>query len=335
MLLKKQGFNVTGVFIKIWRPEFTECTWREDRLDAMRVAVALSIPFREIDLSLEYKRGVIDEMTNAYARGMTPNPDVHCNSVIKFGSFLAYALAEGADYIATGHYARVRKNKRRHSEGSIYELLRGKDKNKDQSYFLHMLGQHELSRALFPIGDLEKSETRRLAARYGLPVAGKRDSQGLCFVGDITIPEFLSHYILLSVGPVLNTNGEQIGEHGGAALFTIGQRHGFRASESRMHYVVAIDVRKNAITVSDRREDAARTSCMVDDLHFIGEPRPTPFEVTAQTRYRGEKIATVIESAGGIMKVRFQSPLIVSPGQSIVLYQGDACIGGGIIASEQ
>src|SRR3989344_2576606 len=237
-ILKEQGYEVTGCFIKRWQPEFIECSWREDRLDAMRVAASLGIPFREIGLSDEYKEEVVDGMVADYARGTTPNPDVLCNTSIKFGHFMKWALAEGADYIATGHYARLRQG---FGGQARIELLRGADHNKDQSYFLWQLGQEELSRTLFPVGELTKHEVRALAKRFGLPNSGKPDSQGLCFVGDVSMEEFLARFIPLIPGSVVDVSGKTIGEHQGAALYTVGQRHGFSSSGSasmRPHYVV-------------------------------------------------------------------------------------------------
>lgn len=328
-LLKERGFDVTGVFIKIWRPEFTECLWQGDRLDAMRVAVHLDIPFCEIDLSDEYKKGIIDSLVKAYANGITPNPDVLCNREIKFGSFLRYAMAEGADCIATGHYARIEE------DGGVFRLLRGVDTSKDQSYFLYMLGQDELSRALFPVGGIEKTKTRLLARKYDLPVAEKRDSQGLCFVGATTIPEFLSRFLPLSAGPVLEANGEIIGGHDGAALYTIGQRHGFHITKhgrTAPHYVVAIDAKKNSIMVSENRNDAARTSCSLIDLRFTSSTIELPFDACAQARYRAETVPVrILRNAAGNIEAQFQKPAILTPGQSLVVYRGEECVGGGII----
>ncbi len=249
-ILKSQGYDVTGVFIKIWQPEFIECTWREDRLDAMRVCAALEIPYREIDLSDEYKQAVVQRMVAAYERGVTPNPDVLCNTIIKFGAFMRWAIDEGADYVATGHYAR--------SENGM--LLRGIDTSKDQSYFLHGLTSAQLDRIIFPIGGMKKSEVRSLASKLVLPVAQKPDSQGLCFVGDISLPEFLSHYTVLKAGAVLDVSGTVVGSHDGAARFTIGQRHGFALhtalADAVPHYVISTDASGNTITISPEKDAA-------------------------------------------------------------------------------
>jgi tRNA-uridine 2-sulfurtransferase len=188
-LLKRNGYEVTAVFIKIWRPEFYECTWEKDRIDAMRVAVALGMPFREVDLSDAYEGKVVRDMTESYAAGRTPNPDVECNEKIKFGAFFDWAIAEGADALATGHYARVADA----PDGTA--LMRGIDDDKDQSYFLYRIARAHMSRVMFPVGDMRKADVRRLAIDFSLPVAHKKDSQGLCFVGDVSMADFLARYI--------------------------------------------------------------------------------------------------------------------------------------------
>jgi tRNA-uridine 2-sulfurtransferase len=319
-LLKEAGYNVTGVFIKIWQPEFLECTWRDDRLDAMRVAAYLQMPFREIDLSNEYKDEVVRQMIDAYQSGRTPNPDVLCNERIKFGHFLQYAIQEGADYVATGHYARV-------EHGEVSRLFRGKDASKDQSYFLYRLGNAELSRSFFPVGAMQKADVRKKADALGLPVARKHDSQGLCFVGSVSIPEFLSRYIELTEGDVRDQTGMVIGTHPGAALFTIGQRHGFSvASATGPLYVIATDVATNTVVVSPEKLDANIDEIYIDDLHWIREPETAEF-LHVQTRYREAAVpATRTEN-----RLIFDEPHIVSSGQSAVIYSGDECVGGGII----
>lgn len=337
-LLKEQGFDVTGVFIKIWQPEFIECTWREDRLDAMRVAVALQIPFREVDFSEKYKEEVVDTMVADYARGITPNPDVLCNRVIKFGHFFRWARENGANMIATGHYAQIEKFGFTKPEYSGFVnpnlLMRGKDPNKDQSYFLWQLRQEELSRALFPIGGLTKSEVRALAKKFGLPNAEKHDSQGLCFVGDVSMEEFLARFIPLSRGAVTDVRGNTVGEHRGAALYTIGQRHGFTMRGSNAegaHYVISADTSANTIMVSPNRLDAARTEIALENIHWIGEPPVLPFECEAQARYREAPVRVRVEKKDGGSRVVFFEPHIVAPGQSLVLYKGERCLGGGTI----
>lgn len=329
-LLKEQGHEVVGAFIKIWQSEFIECTWREDRLDAMRVAAHLGTPFREVDLSDEYKREVADEMIADYARGITPNPDVVCNRAIKFGHFTKWARENGAEYVATGHYARISHIDLRNR----YELLRGADKDKEQSYFLYELTQEDLAYTLFPIGEMTKRQVRSLATKFGLPNADKPDSQGICFLGDVAMDEFLARFIPLERGVVFDTTGTVIGEHQGAALYTVGQRHGFTLlgpqKEAREHYVVAINTRANAVTVSPRRSDAARTEVVLEHTHWI-EPQQLPLEADAQARYRETPVRVRVEKRAGKTGVTFFEPHIAAPGQSLVLYEGERCLGGGII----
>lgn len=324
-LLKAAGYDVAGAFIKIWRPEFIDCPWQRDRLDAMRVCTALEIPFTEIDLSDEYKRAVIDDMVGNYARGITPNPDVLCNRHIKFGHFAKWAFANGADSVATGHYAQ-------NSDGG---LLRGKDANKDQSYFLWQLTEKDLERVMFPVGNLPKTEVRSLAEKFGLPVAKKKDSQGLCFVGDVTMRDFLAHYIKLEKGTVLDENSTVIGEHDGAALYTLGERHGFRIHAKSAcevpHFVTKIDTTANTITVSPDRAKALCTSLTLQDMSWIGTEPEHGTRLTAQARYRETPVECTYE--GGSLD--FEKPHLAPPGQSLVLYDGDKCLGGGIIAAEQ
>lgn len=328
-LLKKQGHSVTGAFIKIWQPEFIECTWREDRLDAMRVAAALDIPFKEIDLSEEYRRAVVERMVAAYERGETPNPDVLCNSEIKFGVFMKWALESGAEYVATGHYARAEAGR----------LFRGIDGSKDQSYFLHRLTKENLKRALFPVGDLQKTQVRKMAMQFDLPVATKHDSQGLCFVGDITLPEFLGRHVPLQRGIVRDEAGTAIGEHEGALVYTKGQRHGFSLSHTSdheaPHYVVSTDVKMNEIIVSKDKSRAESTVAHVDDMQWIGEKLSMPTRLLVQTRYRETpEEAELFETSAGI-SARFMEPRILSRGQSLVIYAGDQCLGGGPIVRTQ
>ena len=321
-LLKAQGYTAVGAFIKIWRPEFIDCPWQKDRLDAMRVCTALEIPFKEIDLSEEYKKKVIDDMVANYERGITPNPDVLCNRHIKFGAFAKWAFAEGADFVATGHYA----------QNIASEMHRGKDTNKDQSYFLWQLTSDDLLRVLFPVGNLTKPDVRSLAEKFDLPVAQKHDSQGLCFVGDVTMRDFLGHYISLEKGKVLNEAGGAIGEHDGAALYTLGERHGFRifskTANEAPHFVIAIDTKANTITVSKERSKAERKSVKIVNVSFVGEAPKGAVRFFAQTRYRETPIPCTLERD----VVTFEKPHLAPPGQSLVLYDGEKLIGGGVIS---
>lgn len=351
-LLKQQGYDVTCVFIKIWQPEFIECSWKEDRIDAIRIAVSLGLPFMEVDLSDEYNKTVVRKMVKDYASGITPNPDVLCNRTIKFGSFLKFARENGADFIATGHYARVAFGDRRLSRTNRrftqkkskkeFELLRGRDKEKDQSYFLYLLDQSDLAFTLFPVGNLLKSEVREFARRFELPVADKPDSQGLCFVGEVTLPDFLRQYIKLEKGAVRDKSGAMIGEHDGAALYTIGQRHGFSIANKKTrrgdlsaqagpYYVTGIDIKKNVLYASRDLGDAKRKEIEIDKMHWISMDSRLPGNFDVQARYREKPSRTGISKKGNRIRVRFEEPHIISPGQSLVIYDGIRCLGGGII----
>ena len=328
-LLKSEGYRVVGAFIKIWQPEFTECTWQEDRLDAMRVAAALGIPFKEIDLSEEYKNEVVTKMVEGYARGITPNPDVLCNSKIKFGPFAQWAFSEGADVIATGHYARTER------VGNHTHLLRGGDENKDQSYFLWQLSEKDLSRVLFPVGTLTKTQVRAHAERLRLPVAAKSDSQGLCFVGAVTIPQFLKQYISVDPGEVLDEHGTSIGVHEGAALYTLGQRHGFNVDSTQTastpYFVIATDIKKNTITVSSDRTKAARNIFSITDTRWVDETPTFPLRAEGQVRYRSAAVPLTI-SKNTKLEVKTEKEVIAASGQSLVVYENDRVLGGGIIS---
>jgi tRNA-uridine 2-sulfurtransferase len=333
-LLKEQGFDVTGVFIKVWQPDWFECTWREDRLDAMRVAIELGIPFLTLDLEKEYKKEVVDYMISEYKAGRTPNPDVMCNRHVKFGGFFKWALKQGADYVATGHYAQVKA-----PEGTT-QLLSGVDQGKDQSYFLWTLTADELSKTLFPVGGMPKSETRKLAQKFNLPTAEKKDSQGLCFIGKVNIREFLTHYIKAERGDVLNEDGKVIGNHDGAIFLTLGERHGFTITEKtpddKPYYITARDIAKNTITVSHKSPegllDIEKKEYSLASVNWIsGEPQSGKI-YTARVRHLGELLPCRIEVVSpGEAEIGFIAPLIVASGQSIVVYEGETCLGGGIV----
>jgi tRNA-specific 2-thiouridylase len=243
-LLKEQGFEVVGVFIKTWHPDFISCNEEEERHDAMRVAAHLDIPFLTFDFEDVYKKEVADYMIRGYKRGKTPNPDVMCNKHVKFGAFYKKAIGMGADYVATGHYA----------QNKNISLIKGKDPSKDQSYFLWTLKQGQLSKILFPIGHLDKIEVRKLAKKFKIPVAEKKDSQGICFLGAVDLKDFLKHYIKENKGKVLNTNGQEIGHHNGAVFLTLGERHGFTVAKKGPndgpYYIISKDVKKNILYVS-------------------------------------------------------------------------------------
>ena len=335
-LLKKKGYDVTGVFIKGWSDsrffkDKTMCPWVTDQEDARRVAAQLGIPFYTFDFEKEYRRAVVEYMVKAYKAGITPNHDVMCNKEIKFGVFLKKALKRGADYVATGHYARVRHT------GGKYQLCAGKDTNKDQSYFLWTLTQDQLAHSLFPIGAYEKSEVRDMAHRMGLPTAEKKDSQGLCFVGEVNVHDFLKSMITPKKGKIMTMDGSVVGEHEGAMFYTIGQRHGIGSPGGGVpYYVAAKDLKKNILYVASGDSDAHlfHTECDVVQMHWVsGKVPKIPFVCKARVRYRQPLQRCVIVSLSAKKAhVVFKEPQrAVTPGQSIVFYRGDTVIGGGII----
>jgi len=332
-ILKKEGFDVVGVFIKVWQPDFLPCTWREDRQDAMRVAALLDIPFITMDLEKEYKSQIVDYMVREYKEGRTPNPDVMCNKEIKFGAFFNRAIEMGADYVAMGHYARVKK------VGDSTHLLAGKDKSKDQSYFLWTLGQEELGKTLFPIGEYQKSEVRKQARRFGLPTAQKKDSQGLCFMGMLDMKEFLKEFIPPKKGQVLDVKGNIVGEHDGSWFYTIGQRHGLditqKTTEEEPYYIVAKDTAKNTVTVSHKAEMEQTGGQRIVTLHntnWIGKSPKEEQQYSARVRYRGELLSCTVKILNDIRaEVTFEENNIAPVGQSLVLYDGERCMGGGVI----
>jgi tRNA-specific 2-thiouridylase len=325
LLLKLYGYDVTGVFIRTWQPEWIECTWRDERRDAMRVCAHLEIPFIELDLEKEYKEGVADYMIAEYRAGRTPNPDVMCNREVKFGGFLTWALDNGADYVATGHYAQ-------HIQGVMHK---GIDQTKDQSYFLWTLTNDQLSKVLFPIGEIQKKQVRKFAERYHIPVAMKKDSQGICFIGDIDMKEFLSHYIESAPGNVCNEQGEIIGTHDGVLFYTLGERHGFtidkKTTNDKPYYVIAKDIKKNILIVSEH-PNQSDTPSEINLVDCVWRIEPTNKVYTAQIRYHGDFKNCIIKNDMDTYVISFkQSDEIVSPGQSVVVYDDTVCIGGGIV----
>ncbi len=328
--LLRAGYRVVGVFIRTWAPDFLPCTIEEDRLDAMRVAAKLNIPFRTFDAEDVYKRDVADYMIAEYRAGRTPNPDVMCNRFVKFGAFLDYALEEGADFIATGHYARVEHR----SDG--YRLLRGADPLKDQSYFLWTLTKRELERTLFPIGDSVKSTIRLEAARYSLPTADKSDSQGICFLGEVDLRAFLRHYVETEPGDVLDEQGNVVGRHEGALFYTLGQRHGFTLttpSDGTPRYVVRKNMEKNTVTVASDVLKIQGKRLRVEGVNVIGSTIPPT--CTAQFRYRQKPFSVAVVPADGrgmLIDVHDETVELPALGQSAVFYDGDVCLGGGTIS---
>jgi tRNA-specific 2-thiouridylase len=372
-LLKKAGYDVTGVFIKVWQPDWLECTWKEERRDAMRVAAHLDIPFLTLDLEKEYKRDVVDYMLAEYKAGRTPNPDVMCNKAVKFGAFYEWAMAQGADFVATGHYAEIKheirnsksetrnpkqiqnynsKNKGQLLDSSYLILHTSYDSNKDQSYFLWNLRTDQLPHILFPVGHLTKPEVRKLADTFKLPTAMKKDSQGICFIGMVDMKTFLSHYIESKEGSVLNEAGKVIGTHSGAVFFTIGERHGFTITEKGSYdgayYVVSKDVEKNTITVKMHESAATlHTSYLMShssnpiphttlsSTNWISGAPILGKKYSARGRYRQELFEVIFEKldemdSTAVVKIETGHETI-TPGQSLVIYDGEVCLGGGVI----
>jgi len=350
-LLKKQGFDVVGVFMKPWQPYEDEdtCLWKQDREDAMRSATTLGIPLLTWDFSKEYKKSVTDYMIREYKVGRTPNPDVMCNKEIKFGLFLKKALKEGAGFIATGHYVKIRNNKeKRINKSKItnnksqinlkttnsklqttkYSLFTARDGNKDQSYFLWTLTQAQLKHCLFPIGDLTKPEVRKMAKKFKLPNAEKKDSQGVCFIGPLDMKEFLIKNIKPKSGQIIHEDGRILGKHDGVYYYTIGQRHGLDIKDGGgPYYIVAKDLKKNIIVVGNDKV-ASSSTARIGDLNWITSIKlPEVFDV--RVRYRAPLQKAKLFKNGNL---EFSKPeRAVTSGQSAVFYKRGQLVGGGII----
>lgn len=327
-LLKEQGYDVTGVYMKNWSrdlPGFV-CPWKEDYQDAKRVAVRLGIPFKLYDFEREYRSKVVDYMIEGYKSGITPNPDIMCNQEVKFKLFLATALADGADMIATGHYARIKDG----------QLLTGDDANKDQSYFLYRVTEDALRHSLMPIGDYEKPRVREIAKKLGLNTAQKKDSQGICFVGKVGIKEFLQQFVTTEPGNIIDQNGMVISEHDGALFYTIGQRHGLKTGGGLPYYVVGKNMEKNEVYVTTDLQDKRlwSGSFEIASPHWINNEPFSAGNYTVRTRYRAERIAvTALEQlAGGTWRIQIKDEVrALTPGQSAVIYEGERVVGGGIV----
>lgn len=328
-LLCQQGYEVIGVFMKNWSEDVGDfsCSWSEDLEDARRVAQLLGIRFYVWNFEKEYRERVIDYFFREYAAGRTPNPDVMCNKEIKFKLFLEKALRFGADFVATGHYARAKEKK-----GEFF-LLKGKDNNKDQSYFLNTLGQKELSRTLFPVGEYKKPAVRALARKFKLPTFEKKDSQGICFIGEVDIKQLLKQRIRPKPGEIVDPSGAVIGRHEGLPFYTIGQRGGLEINGPGPYYVVAKDKKKNQIVASNDPEDPLlwRQACLVTDLTWtrqaLGEG-----DVEVTIRYRHAPVSASISYKGKDAFIRFAEPQrAITPGQAAVFYKGEELLGGGII----
>lgn len=355
LLLKEQGHDVVCAYMKNWINEdnvIGHCPWMQDIDDARAVCDRLGLEFRVVNLMREYRSLVVDYLLDGYQRGLTPNPDVMCNSRVKFGVFAAYARAEGFQGLATGHYARrveVAPASSRHSyeagedaSATRYALLEGADKNKDQSYFLALLNQEQLAFARFPIGDLPKPELRALAARAGLPTATKKDSQGICFIGEVKMADFLRAYVPEQPGPIIrSTDGHVLGEHRGLHYFTIGQRKGIGIPSNTDHQayvVVGKRASDHALLVAFDGPEAPglwTNECRVHSLSFIGEPITEPTVLECRVRYRDPRVPVkiIMDGRAGSTSamLRFSTPQrALASGQILALYRGEELLGGGV-----
>ena len=339
LLLLEQGYSVEGLFMKNWDEQAPDgrCLWEADVEDALQVCEKLDIKLNTIDLSLAYWDSVFSHFLEEYKIGRTPNPDILCNQEIKFRSFLEHAFALGAEFIATGHYTRI------HKTNGVCHLLKGVDANKDQSYFLCRLDQSQLARALFPVGGLHKPEVRALARKAGLVTHDKKDSTGICFVGERPFRDFLRRYIPEKTGEIRTPDGTTIGTHEGVFYYTLGQRQGLgiggvKGADEEPWYVVGKDIEQNILYVVQGHDHPLLYSqtLTASDMHWIAGTAPAlPLACAAKTRYRQADQSCVIESmTDRQVLVRFtEKQRAVTPGQYVVFYHGDDCLGGGIIES--
>ncbi len=344
-LLKQQGQEVVGIFMKNWEDDDDSeyCSSNADFVDAAAVADVIGIQIEHVNFAADYKDRVFAEFLREYQAGRTPNPDVLCNAEIKFKAFLDHALRLGADRIATGHYARVRER------GSAFELLKGLDPLKDQSYFLHRLNQAQLGKTLFPVGELPKTEVRRIAAEIGLPNAGKRDSTGICFIGERPFREFLNRYLANSPGPMKDDRGRTLGEHVGLSFYTLGQRKGIGlgglkergaargGAEHPPWFVARKDMATNTLYVVQRHDHPwlLSNALHADDASWVAGHAPAAGRHGAKTRYRQADAACVLAAADAArFGLHFDTAQwAVTPGQSAVVYDGEVCLGGGVISA--
>jgi tRNA-uridine 2-sulfurtransferase len=353
-LLKQQGHEVIGIFMKNWEDDDDSefCSSRQDFLDAASVADVLGIEIEHVNFAADYRDRVFAEFLREYQAGRTPNPDVLCNAEIKFKAFLDHAMRLGAEKIATGHYARVRSvQDTSYSDGERFELLKGLDPLKDQSYFLHRLSQGQLSKTMFPVGELPKTEVRRIAAEIGLPNAKKKDSTGICFIGERPFREFLNRYLSNQPGPILDDKGRQLGEHVGLSFYTLGQRKGIGiggvkdkgaprgGSEHEPWFVARKDMARNTLYVVQGHDHPwlQQHTLVADDLSWVDGRGPLTASdgLAAKSRYRqADAPCEVTQASPEQISLRFpQAQWAVTPGQSAVLYQGDVCLGGGVISA--
>ena len=336
--LKQAGHDVVGVFMKNWEDDDTDsyCTSREDLVDAASVADVLGIDLHAVNFAEEYRQRVFAHFLREYRAGRTPNPDVLCNSEIKFAAFLDHALALGADAIATGHYARSELR-----DGNV-SLLKAVDTTKDQSYFLHRLTQPQLAPVLFPLGDMHKRDVRAIARQQGIPTWAKKDSTGICFIGERPFREFLARYLPREAGPIVTEAGREIGRHEGLAYYTLGQRQGLRIGGTRglgdaPWFVAGKDMQRNALVVVQGHDHPLlyRREVRAIDVHWIGDRPALPRRLAAKTRYRMADADCTVEADGDGVVARFDAPQWApTPGQYLVFYDGQTCLGGGVIAAD-
>ncbi|MBE9527083.1 MAG: tRNA 2-thiouridine(34) synthase MnmA [Proteobacteria bacterium] len=348
LLLKQQGFKVSAIFMKNWNEDDDDgyCPAEEDFADAQSIAAELDIPFHGVNFAPEYWDNVFSYFLEEYKAGRTPNPDILCNKEIKFKVFLDYALSQGAEKIATGHYARVKE------ENGLFYLLKGKDNNKDQSYFLYTLGQYPLSKTLFPIGELEKSSVRDLAESHNLATWDKKDSTGICFIGERNFKKFLSQYLPAMPGDMVTPEGEVVGQHQGLMYHTLGQRKGLgiggrqngknvsNEKAGQPWFAAQKDLQKNQLVVVQGKDHPLLYSqkLIASKLHWVsGTPPTIPYQCKAKTRYRqADQACTITQiktnEQSSTCMVEFDTPqFAVTPGQSVVFYNGEICLGGGVI----
>ncbi|WNS81871.1 tRNA 2-thiouridine(34) synthase MnmA [Domibacillus sp. DTU_2020_1001157_1_SI_ALB_TIR_016] len=333
LLLKEQGYDVVGIFMKNWddTDEFGVCTATEDYEDVIRVCNQIGIPYYAVNFEKQYWDKVFTYFLDEYKAGRTPNPDVMCNKEIKFKAFLDHAMKLGADYLATGHYARIDRS------GGEVKMLRGVDDNKDQTYFLNQLSQSQLEKVMFPIGELEKKRVRELAAEAGLATATKKDSTGICFIGERNFKEFLGQYLPAQPGDMVTFDGLKMGRHDGLMYYTIGQRHGLGIGGSgEPWFVGGKNLKTNELYVVQGFHHESLYSDSLDAVQVgftTNEPMPETFHCTAKFRYRqADTGVTVTQTGDGTARVVFDEPVrAITPGQAVVLYDGDVCLGGGTI----
>ncbi|RXK19434.1 tRNA 2-thiouridine(34) synthase MnmA [Macrococcus sp. DPC7161] len=334
LLLKQQGYDVIGIFMKNWddTDEFGVCTATEDYEDVIRVCNQIGIPYYAVNFEKEYWDKVFTYFLDEYKKGRTPNPDVMCNKEIKFKAFLEHALKLGADYVATGHYAQVRRN----DDGTV-EMLRGVDNNKDQTYFLNQLTHEQLQKVMFPLGHLQKPEVRKIALENDLATAKKKDSTGICFIGERNFKEFLSGYLPANNGKMTTLDGKVMGEHAGLMYYTIGQRHGLGiGGDGDPWFVVGKNLKENILYVEQGFDHEALYSnyLIASDYSFVNEmDLSSPVKATAKFRYRQKDTGVTIEKIGeNQLKVTYDEPVrAITPGQAVVFYQDEVCLGGATI----